>query len=189
MVVHVEPRRRGLELRERVLVVALAEPLVKEAHDIAIFEHDGRRDGLAAPQAPRGPLLLEAHAVAERVERAIRADPRVEAIQTHLEPLERPLAARPGASRDEPEMLADIDRLVAGALGDPPRRLRLLTTDHGPVLFVSVGLAGRPGLMEAHRLASELEVTLREQHPDLVEVVVHTEPAPRAGPAPAPPGD
>ena len=67
---------------------------------------------------------------------------------------------------------------MAGALGDPPRSLRLLSTDAGPVLFVTVGLRGEPGLLEAHRLASELEVTLRERHPGLAEVVVHTEPAP-----------
>ncbi|MGO9487844.1 MAG: cation diffusion facilitator family transporter, partial [Solirubrobacteraceae bacterium] len=38
VVVHVEPRNRGLELRDRVLAIALSEPLVKEAHDITVFE-------------------------------------------------------------------------------------------------------------------------------------------------------
>src|SRR5258708_21977173 len=41
VVVHVEPRRMGLDLRELVLAVALAEPRVKEAHDITIFEDFG----------------------------------------------------------------------------------------------------------------------------------------------------
>ena len=41
VVVHVEPRRRGLDLRDRVLAIALAEPLVREAHDITIFEQGG----------------------------------------------------------------------------------------------------------------------------------------------------
>ena len=53
VVVHVEPRRRGLDLRDRVLAAALAEPLVTEAHDITIFEHGGALQRLAAPQAPR----------------------------------------------------------------------------------------------------------------------------------------
>lgn len=39
VVVHVEPRRRGLTLRDRVLAIALSEPAVSEAHDITIFEH------------------------------------------------------------------------------------------------------------------------------------------------------
>src|SRR2546429_8896564 len=33
VVVYVEPQRRGLDLRDRVLAIALSEPLVKEAHD------------------------------------------------------------------------------------------------------------------------------------------------------------
>ena len=41
VVVHVEPRRQGLDLRDRVLAIALSEPLVKEAHDITIFEQGG----------------------------------------------------------------------------------------------------------------------------------------------------
>ena len=42
VVVHLEPRREGLDLRDRALAAALAEPLVREAHDITIYEHDGR---------------------------------------------------------------------------------------------------------------------------------------------------
>jgi cation diffusion facilitator family transporter len=178
VVVHVEPRRRGLDLRDHVLVAALSEPLVKEAHDIAIFEHDGRASVSLHLKLPEDLSLTEAHAVSEQVERAIRSDARVEAVQTHLEPLERPLAARPGASGADRGALRDIDQAIAQALGDPPRSLRLLDTGTGPVLFVTVGLTGEPDLTEAHRLAGELEVTLRERHPGLAEVVVHTEPVP-----------
>ena len=39
VVVHVEPSRRGLTLRDRVLAIALSEPAVSEAHDITIFDH------------------------------------------------------------------------------------------------------------------------------------------------------
>jgi cation diffusion facilitator family transporter len=39
VVVHVEPSRRGLTLRDRVLAAALSEPAVSEAHDITIFDH------------------------------------------------------------------------------------------------------------------------------------------------------
>src|ERR1700726_2583036 len=38
VVVHVEPRRRGADLRQRILAIALAEPLVIEAHDVTVFE-------------------------------------------------------------------------------------------------------------------------------------------------------
>src|SRR3954452_14314865 len=56
VVVHLEPRREGLDLRDRALAVALAEPLVREAHDIAIYEHDGRASvSLHLKLAPDGP--------------------------------------------------------------------------------------------------------------------------------------
>jgi hypothetical protein len=41
VVVHVEPRRSGLDLRDRILAIALAEPLVKKVHDITIYEQNG----------------------------------------------------------------------------------------------------------------------------------------------------
>jgi hypothetical protein len=37
----VEPGRDGLDVRGRALTVALAEPLVREAHDITIYEASG----------------------------------------------------------------------------------------------------------------------------------------------------
>ncbi len=75
MVVHVEPRRRGLDLRDRVLAIALAEPLVKEAHDITIFEQDGAASVSLHLKFPGDLDLTSAHEVAERVEREIRARP------------------------------------------------------------------------------------------------------------------
>src|SRR5260370_615286 len=56
VVVHVEPRRRGLDLRDRVLAIALSEPLVKEAPDIAGFEDGERASG---PLPLRFPACLD----------------------------------------------------------------------------------------------------------------------------------
>ena len=98
VVVHVEPRREGLDLRDRALAIALAEPLVKEAHDISVFEHDGSSSISLHLKFPDQVALSQAHEVAERVEHAIAEHPDVLEVQTHLEPLERPLSAsRPGA--------------------------------------------------------------------------------------------
>src|SRR5271168_3416838 len=94
VVVHVEPRRIGLDLRDRILAIALAEPLVREAHDIAIFEQPGSVSVSLHLKFPADLDLTAAHEVAERVERAIR-DRGVAHVQTHLEPLERTLVAGP----------------------------------------------------------------------------------------------
>jgi hypothetical protein len=90
VIVHLEPRREGLTLRERALAVALAEPLVLEAHDITIYEHDGRSIlSLHLKLAP-DVSIADAHAVAKLVEATLCREPGVEDVHTHLEPLEQP---------------------------------------------------------------------------------------------------
>ncbi|MCW3062912.1 MAG: cation-efflux pump [Solirubrobacterales bacterium] len=177
VVVHLEPRREGLDLRDRALAVALAEPLVREAHDIVIYEHEGRASiSLHLKLEPDTPLSV-AHEVAERVEEALRAEPGVDDVQTHLEPLERPVAARPddpAQARDEEQRR--ISDLVRRRTGGPPRELRLLHTEAGLVVFVSVAVGPSMSLADAHELASRLEDDIREGQPHMVDVVVHTEP-------------
>ncbi len=172
--VHVEPRRRGLDLRDRVLAAALSEPLVREAHDIAIFEGNGHTYVSLHLKLPADLELREAHQVAERVERTILDQTGVVAVQTHLEPLERPLALR--AEPPDSGELREIDDLVRRHTGQPPRALRVLPTESGHVLFVTVRVGDRATLTEAHARASELEEDLRIRLPGFAEVVVHTEP-------------
>jgi len=178
VVVHLEPRRVGLDLRDRVLAVALAEPLVREAHDITIYEHDGLASvSLHLKMAP-DISIAEAHDVAERVEAALRHEPGIEAVQTHLEPLEQPVAAHPDEDGDHPDDTERqrISRLVVNRTGAPPRELRLLHSSGGLVVFVSIAVPSDMTLPEAHDLASRLEDDIREGEPHVQDVVVHTEP-------------
>jgi divalent metal cation (Fe/Co/Zn/Cd) transporter len=176
VVVHVEPRRQGLDLRDRVLSIALSEPLVKEAHDITIFEQDGSASVSLHLKFPAELDLRAAHEIAERVERAIRARPGVSDVQTHLEPLERPLVARPGDDGSGQRIAHAVEQLVRERTGSDPQRLRLISTDAGRVLFLTLGVDAGASLTDAHRLASELEDELRKRVEGIAEVVVHTEP-------------
>jgi cation diffusion facilitator family transporter len=176
VVVHVEPRSRGLDLRDRVLATALAEPLVMEAHDITIFEQPGSVSVSLHLKFPAGLDLRTAHEVAERVERAIRSRPDVVDVQTHLEPLERTLTASPADESADLSLTGEIQRLVRGRTGEEPHGVKLLSTDAGRVVFLTLGVPAGGSLTDAHRLASELEEELRQDIPDIVEVVIHTEP-------------
>ncbi len=176
VVVHVEPRRRGLDLRDRALAIALSEPLVKEAHDVTVYEDGDRASVSLHLKFPDDLDLRTAHEVAERVEREILERPGVDDVQTHLEPLERPLRAQPdgeGGGEASEQAACELVRLRTGR---DPERVRLLTTDRGPVLFLT--LAGREGesLADAHELASRLEDELRGELAGLADVVIHTEP-------------
>jgi divalent metal cation (Fe/Co/Zn/Cd) transporter len=176
VVVHVEPRRRGLDLRDRVLAIALSEPLVREAHDITIFEHGDQVSVSLHLKFPADISLQEAHEVAERIEAAIRDLPRVSDVRTHLEPLEQPIAANPTASRDEQRTVEKIGAIVREQIGKPARDVRVLPTETGIVVFMSVPLGPAVSLADAHQIASELEEALRQRLPEIADVVVHTDP-------------
>jgi cation diffusion facilitator family transporter len=176
VVVHVEPRRQGLDLRDRVLAIALSEPLVKEAHDITIFEQGGRSSVSLHLKFPAELDLRSAHEIAERIEQAIRARPGVADVQTHLEPLERPLVAREPTQGADAGAAEAVARLVREHTGSDPRSVRLLCTDAGRVLFLTLAVNPAQSLPDAHRLAGELEDELRQRIDGLVDVVVHTEP-------------
>jgi cation diffusion facilitator family transporter len=177
VVVHVEPRRRGLDLRERVLAIALAEPLVKEAHDITIFdERDGSASVSLHLKFPADLDLQAAHGIAERIERAIRSRPGVGEVQTHLEPLERPLSTRPPDGGAERRTAREIEELVRELTGSLPQMVRLIQTEVGLVLFITLAVGPGESLAEAHQLASELEEQLRGRIDGIADVVVHTEP-------------
>jgi divalent metal cation (Fe/Co/Zn/Cd) transporter len=176
VVVHVEPRRRGVGLRERILALALAEPLIEEAHDILIFEQAGPVSVSLHLKFPADLGLEAADEVAERVERKISVLPGVADVQTHLEPLERMLPARAADPGADQAATREIERLVHERTGASPRRVKLLSTAAGRVLFLT--LVGYPGesLSDAHKLAGELEEELRQRLTDIVEVVVRIQP-------------
>ena len=101
--------------------------------------------------------------------------PGVSDVRTHLEPLEQPIAADPLAE-DDPHVLETIMTVVERYAHTPARDLRLLPTEGGDVLFITVSVGATASLDEAHQLASELEEELRQELPSIADVVVHTEP-------------
>jgi cation diffusion facilitator family transporter len=171
VVVHVEPIEDAT-LRERVHAAAVAVPRVREVHNISLVEMDGRTELSLHVKLP-GELSLEAaHEIAEQLEAAVcSAVPEITGVQTHLEPLSEPTAAREVAA-DE----AIVARIVSEVTGAEPRKLRFLRTDGGLVAFLTLGLAPSSTLDEAHARASEIEERIRRERPDIADVIVHTEP-------------
>ncbi|MGA9284015.1 MAG: cation diffusion facilitator family transporter [Solirubrobacteraceae bacterium] len=174
VVVHIEPRRHGLDLRDRVLAIALAEPLVKEAHDITIYQQNGSSSVSLHLKFPADLALQEALAVAERVEQAIRARPGVNEVQTHLEPLEHPLSATSATAGTDLDAIREVKRVVYEQTGKEPLGTRLLRTEAGRVIFLTLDVNADTSLVDAHQLGSELEEELRQQIPDIADVIVHT---------------
>ena len=72
VVVHVEPRHDGLDLRERVQEVALEEPLVKEVHDARLLRTDGGSVLFVTLALDRASSPVEARELAGRLEARLR---------------------------------------------------------------------------------------------------------------------
>jgi cation diffusion facilitator family transporter len=172
VVVHVEPIEDAT-LRERAHAAALAVPRVREVHNLALVQVDGRTELSLHVKLPGDLALEEAHEIAEQLERAIcAAVPDIAGVQTHLEPLAEVTEAR----EVDAEAAAHVRRIVREATGKELRELRFLNTTTGLVAFLTLGLDGTHRLDEAHRRASEIEERIRRERPDIADVIVHTEP-------------
>jgi cation diffusion facilitator family transporter len=175
VVVHVEPDEETTGIRERAQAAALSVPAVREVHNVNVLLDAGSTEVSLHLKLPGDLSLEDAHEIAEQVERAIRsAAPEVEAVQTHIEPLTEDTPVRT-AQNVEGEVDAVL-RIVRDALGREPRELRLLETSDGFVAFLTLGLDPANSLAEAHTRASEVEARIRNERPDIADVIVHTEP-------------
>ena len=120
-----------------------------------------------------GELSLDAaHDIAEQVEAAILRDaPEVRSVRTHLEPI-----AEPAAGEAVDIDTRAIETVVREETGADARELRIVRTDEGIVVFLTLGLGGAGSLAEAHGRASAIEERVRRAVPAIADVVVHTEP-------------
>jgi cation diffusion facilitator family transporter len=177
VVVHVEPRADEAALRERLHAAAVAVPQVREVHNVSAVATDQGVEVSLHLKLPADLSLEEAHGVASDVEGAIAdAIPDVASVQTHIEPLSDEVASRATEATDVPDELATVTRIVRETTGSAPRQLRFVRTNEGLRAFLTLGLEGERSLAEAHARASEIEERVRRERPDIVDVIVHTEP-------------
>jgi len=177
VVVHVEPEEAGAAVRERAHAAALGVPRVREVHNVTAVAVESGTELSLHLKLPSDLSLEEAHAIAEQVERAIRAEvPEVASVQTHIEPLaEEAAGAWPRASDTALER-GLVTRIVLEETGREPRALRFLDTDDGLVAYLTLAVDGSTPLGEAHAHASRIEERIRRERPDIADVIVHTEP-------------
>lgn len=174
VVVHVEPQAAEGTLDERIRAAASSVPRVRDLHNLTVIDvGDSGVEVSLHLKLPAAATLEEAHAAAEHVERSImRSVPEVVRVQTHLEPLKAP-AEGLEITRSDEELLARV-RAAAGAT---PRELRLLHTDEGLVVFLTLDVGVGSSLADAHERASDVEARIRAAVADVADVIVHTEPA------------
>ncbi len=178
VVVHVEPDIDLGPLRQRATAAALSVGGVREVHNVTVLRVGAGMELALHMKVPGALPLRAAHAVASEVERAIHAAiPEALRVQTHIEPLPEAAAmpARRGGDGLEPARAA-IVAAVRELTGREPRELSFRRTDQGVLAFLTLRLAPEATLEQAHAQASEVEQRVRAEHPEIADVVIHTEP-------------
>jgi cation diffusion facilitator family transporter len=178
VVVHVEPKPAADEaLREQALAAALAVPSVREIHNVTVLRVGDRIEVSLHLKLPGELSLDEAHRIATAVEAAIgEALPEVDAVQTHLEPLTEAGVGRAPSPSDVEAPREVVRRAVRETTGADARELRFLQTDAGLVAYLTLPVAADAPLAEAHARAAEVKARIRDTHPEIADVIVHTEP-------------
>ena len=176
VVVHVEPGEAAA-LRERAEAAAMRDPRVREIHNVTVLEVGNRIELSLHLKLPASLTLAEAHDVATSVEREILdSNPQIDDVHTHLEPLAEPSLGRALSTRATPAAMDAVRRVVLDVTKTQPRSVRFVDTDVGLVAFLTLGMDANRPLSDAHALASDIEERIRRAHPEICEVVVHTEP-------------
>src|SRR5919106_791783 len=173
------------ELMARAAIAALDPPV--ELRRLRVREAGGAHFADVVIGIAPGAAVGQGHAAADRVEEALHAclpdadvvvhveprdaDAEVEDVRTHLEPLKEAVGASEVAIDAEA-----VERVVLEETGVAPRELRFVRTESGVVVFLTLALAGRESLADAHSRASAIEEQVRAAVPEIVDVVIHTEP-------------
>jgi cation diffusion facilitator family transporter len=177
VVVHVEPLGDRAEVRERAHAAALGVRSVREVHNVTVVSLDGGTQISLHLKLPGGLSLDEAHQIAEDVERAILDTlPEVSSVQTHLEPLAEEAAGTRPAAREVADDRAAVTRIVRDAMGVESKELSFVNTDDGLVVHLTLELPAGTSLADAHAEASRVEELIRQERPEIADVLVHTEP-------------
>jgi divalent metal cation (Fe/Co/Zn/Cd) transporter len=150
---------------------------VREIHNVTVLEVGNRIELSLHLKLPASLTLAEAHDVATSVEREIlNSNPQIDDVHTHLEPLAEPSLGRALSSRATPAAMDAVRRVVLDVTKTEPRSVRFIHTDVGLVAFLTLGMDANRPLSDAHALASDIEERIRRAHPEISDVVVHTEP-------------
>ena len=156
-------RSSDAALRERAHAAALSVPRVREIHNLALVDVDGRIELSLHLKLPGDLPLEDAHEVAE--ERRAR-DPRARCRRSTR--CRRTSSRWPETAAGERGRRRDaraVERIVREATGRRPRELRFLRTDAGLVAFLTLGLDPQSRLDDAHARASEIEERIRARAP------------------------
>jgi divalent metal cation (Fe/Co/Zn/Cd) transporter len=164
---------------ERVHAVAAGLEMIRDLHNVTVErERDGRFHLSMHVKLPGTMTLNEAAVASAELESRLRREfPDVARVDVHLEPLEPELIAGADVTETRPDLAREICRIVeAHPEVRGCRDVELSMRSGDLVAYVVAELPGAISLEHAHAVETALEERLRQQLPELSEVVARVAP-------------
>jgi len=184
VVVHVKPvgqhrlKYDGSDVYSIMQAIARSHPMIKSLHNVRVNStHEGVY--VAAHLEMDGQMTIaEAHRVSEEFEKRLReAAPRVTRVVLHLESAETSSEGKIVTDGSE-GVVASVKHVVESVPAiEECRDIVIGKTREGINVSVTCALQGSMSLEDGHRVSDKIEREIRRQHPEIVDVVVHIEPA------------
>jgi cation diffusion facilitator family transporter len=177
VVVHVEPAPMST-VDLATATRRLAERHGSSAHNIRVFEQQGREIMELHLEMPESLPLADAHQRASRLENDLRATlPSLSQIITHIEPAEAPAATRDAEPAEVERISQCLMRFPELAtMGISAHDLHVRRTEGVLSISFHCTLAGTTSIKDAHAFTQRVEQFLRSEVQGLGRVIVHCEP-------------
>ncbi len=163
---------------ERVMVTA--RNLALAVHHVTVHDIRGKLSVSLDLEVDRRMPLGDAHAIADRLEAALREELGTEVeVETHIEPLQQETLGReapPERVRAVIETLAEI-AAQAGTIRDV-HNVRVRETDDGEIVNFHCRVDPALTVQAVHEKVDEVERALRRRSPVIKRVIGHAEPQP-----------
>jgi cation diffusion facilitator family transporter len=177
VVIHTDPRETERETLAR-RIRAIAERNQVPVHNISVHDDRGEIHVDLHIEVDDHLLLHQAHDQASDVERDLRTEiPGVKRVDTHIESRGTGVGSGTDVTAEEGPLVERVKRITDAVAGRDSCH-SIVVRRQGGRFAVSLHCAFDPDLpvVEAHRLSSRIEETLKRDIPELERVLVHTEP-------------
>jgi cation diffusion facilitator family transporter len=177
VVVHTDPRESERETVAR-RILAVAERNEIPAHNISVHDEGSGLSVDLHMEVDDHLLLHQAHELASRIEQDLKADiPSITRVETHIESRGTGIGSGEDVTAGEPGLVETVRRIADEIVGRSCCH-DIMIRRQGDGLAVSLHCAFDRDLpiIEAHRISTRIEETLKKRIPSVEHVLVHTEP-------------
>ncbi|MEO7802944.1 MAG: cation-efflux pump [Actinomycetota bacterium] len=178
VVVHVEPYADEALVAEQVRALALRQSGLSEIHNVYVTVHPGGLHISLHAKFPGTMALAQAHGIVEDLERAITTEvPRVERVDTHMEPLEMKDNVGRDATSIHADLVESIERLaLSQAEVEDCHDILVTDSEGGLIVVMHCEAAAGLSIEQVHTASTRIEDSVHREWPLVTRVTVHFEP-------------